>query len=194
MECARICYEAKGVKRTTISEIMREAHLTREVVYYYFANKDEITSWVLESYVDDALREVGKWCDAWDERAARGGAAPFDIVADALRRVRRFVFDDEGTYRPSFAVIDEVGMHQKYLSAVCNEAIERYQDRPAVRLLRRTLSFISDQQYPYALKLFLMGTIGLMESVDEREDANIANLFLSVLRTVGQTEPLSQAG
>ena len=39
MQAARKLYETKGVAATTVKDIAAEAGITRELVYYYFANK-----------------------------------------------------------------------------------------------------------------------------------------------------------
>lgn len=51
---ARTCFERSGVAKTSVADITREVSITRELFYYYFKNKVEVTGAVLDLYVDDA--------------------------------------------------------------------------------------------------------------------------------------------
>lgn len=52
-QAARALYEIKGVAKTTVKDIAAEAGVTRELVYYYFHGKKEITRAVLDDYIED---------------------------------------------------------------------------------------------------------------------------------------------
>ena len=48
VQAARRLYETQGVHRTTVKDIAQEVGITRELVYYYFSGKQQITDAVLD--------------------------------------------------------------------------------------------------------------------------------------------------
>jgi AcrR family transcriptional regulator len=99
IQVARQLFEERGVARTTIAEVMREAGFSRELFYYYFKGKDDLIDKVLDSYVNDAVDSVRLWA----ERCAAGEQGFDDYVA----YFRRFLFDLQGNRRKMADVLDE---------------------------------------------------------------------------------------
>lgn len=51
VEAARQLYEERGLSRTTVRAIAEHVGVTRTLFYHYFADKDAVTSAVLDDYV-----------------------------------------------------------------------------------------------------------------------------------------------
>lgn len=76
LDAAEICYQRRGVGRTTVEDIAKEAAVHRTTVYRYFGTRDDVLAFVM-------LRET-KGVIAVAESALEG-AGPFgDRLLDAL--------------------------------------------------------------------------------------------------------------
>ena len=64
LDAAEVCYERRGVSRTTVDDIAKEASVHRTTVYRYFGTRDDVLAFVL-------LRETADVIDS-AERAAVG--------------------------------------------------------------------------------------------------------------------------
>lgn len=53
-QAARVCFERKGVRHTSVADITREVSITRELFYYYYSNKAEVADAVIATYRVDA--------------------------------------------------------------------------------------------------------------------------------------------
>ena len=92
VQAARKLYEQQGVAATTVKDIAREAGITRELVYYYFANKQAVTDAVLDDYVEDLVEppSCGTRCGGSATRAARcGSASPRSAARSTTRPAGR---------------------------------------------------------------------------------------------------------
>ena len=64
VQAAAELFAERGVKKTSIAKLMDRAQLTRELFYYYFKDKDELISDVVDLYVEDV-------CQIIDQEVAR---------------------------------------------------------------------------------------------------------------------------
>lgn len=53
-QAARVCFERKGARHTSVADITREVNITRELFYYYYSNKAEVADAVIATYRSDA--------------------------------------------------------------------------------------------------------------------------------------------
>jgi AcrR family transcriptional regulator len=183
IQCARTCFERKGVRKTTLVDISREADITRELIYYYFSGKAEIINCVVDSYMQDAIETVSLWCDQWevDETEDQNAATePLfrEAVADAIASIRRFVFQQDGTRRSMFSVLDEIDQRHAFFGNMCDEIVATAMKYRIAHRIRAMYPRLSDEEGVAAFKLYLLGIIGIMEGTTAREDARIVNLVL----------------
>ncbi|BBX16888.1 hypothetical protein CRI77_17960 [Mycolicibacterium duvalii] len=76
LDAAEVCYERRGVNRTTVDDIAKEASVHRTTVYRYFGTRDDVLAFVL-------LRETAGVIDGAERALRRDG--PFgDRLLDAL--------------------------------------------------------------------------------------------------------------
>ena len=61
---ARKLFERQGVRATSVASIAREANVTRELVYYHFANRNGVIEAVIDDYVEDLVESVIVWNEA----------------------------------------------------------------------------------------------------------------------------------
>src|SRR3954451_12758746 len=57
-EVARRLFTARGFERVTVAEIAREADVAEQTVYNYFATKEDLVYWRLESFEEALLEAV----------------------------------------------------------------------------------------------------------------------------------------
>lgn len=58
---ARDLYERNGLTRTSVRDITDEVGVTRSLFYHYFSDKDDLTSAVLDSMIDDYIEALTYW-------------------------------------------------------------------------------------------------------------------------------------
>ncbi|MBO7675486.1 MAG: TetR/AcrR family transcriptional regulator [Atopobiaceae bacterium] len=184
VQCARTCFERKGVHKTTLVDISREAEMTRELIYYYFSGKDEIVGCVVDSYMQDADETVRLWCEQWESDVAvdqDGAAEPLsrEAVTDAVASIRRFVFQQDGTRRSMFYVLDEIGQRHSFFKVMCDQITSTAMSYGISRQIQAMWPHLCNDDGEMAFKIVFLGVIGIMEGAAAREDARIVNLLLS---------------
>lgn len=97
-QAARALYEIKGVAKTTVKDIAAEAGVTRELVYYYFHGKKEITRAVLDDYIEDLVESAMVWNETGNS------ARPASPCAPACRRFAVRSTTPPATNAPWFAL------------------------------------------------------------------------------------------
>ena len=55
MAAARTLYEERGLSKTSVQDITDRVGVTRSLFYHYFADKEAVTSAVLDDYVADFI-------------------------------------------------------------------------------------------------------------------------------------------
>ena len=117
MQAARALFERKGVRGTSVTAIAAEAGITRELFYYYFANKQAVIEAVLDDYVADMVETVLVWNELRD----------FGDTPTSLKRcivaLRRALYDAEGP-RPMIAVLEELGARDDFDVRAVRETVD----------------------------------------------------------------------
>lgn len=182
VQCARVCFERKGVQKTTMVDIAREADITRELIYYYFADKNEIVAHVLNSYVQDSVETARLWCDQWNVApdADNGKVQPLppEALEDVVASIRRFVFQADGMRRSMFVVLEELGKRQEVFSQSCELIMQKLKDHPTAQRVAVMFPTKDSEAANLTLRFIMYGIIGLLESPDVKSGQQIADLLL----------------
>ncbi|MEG0322940.1 MAG: TetR/AcrR family transcriptional regulator, partial [Raoultibacter sp.] len=117
MLAARKLYETVGVEKTTVKSIAEEARVTRELVYYYFDNKQAITDAVLDDYVEDLVESAIVW-----NESRKFGNTP-ESLRDCIITFRRALYDANGP-RPMIAVLEELGVRDAFDVRAVRETVD----------------------------------------------------------------------
>lgn len=117
MLAARKLYETVGVERTTVKSIAAEACVTRELVYYYFDNKQAVTEAVLDDYVEDLVESAIVW-----NESRKFGDTP-ESLRDCVVTFRRALYDANGP-RPMIAVLEELGVRDTFDVRAVRETVD----------------------------------------------------------------------
>ena len=121
MLAARTLFERRGVGKTTVKDIAAEANVTRELVYYYFENKQAVIDAVIDDYVEDLVESVL----VWNESRVFGDTA--GSLRSCIAAFRRALYDANGL-RPMIRVLEELGVRDAFdVRAVLVEYAEYHQ-------------------------------------------------------------------
>ena len=140
-KAARVCFERKGVGKTSIADITREAQITRELFYYYFPNKRAAVDAVLESFVNDAhnlVWQVPGAQEATSESEAQSDEAAADVSVDQetstalaqenlafiVSALREWLATDADAAMPMTEILREMGSLSQVMNRVATDAVE----------------------------------------------------------------------
>ena len=177
VQSAKKCMEAKGVRKTTLVDIAREADITRELIYYYFSGKQEIVDQLVESYIQDAVETARLWCETWDDpNADDEDPLPREAYVDAVASVRRFIRNSDGRRRPMFNVLLETQRYQEFFSRVCSSLVSELGSCGVARRLGATFDRTGRGRGKEVLEFYLAGTIAVIESGGITDDGVVSLL------------------
>lgn len=118
MLAARALFEERGVGKTTVKDIAAEAGVTRELVYYYFENKQAVIDAVIDDYVEDLVESVL----VWNESRVFGDTA--GSLRACIAAFRRALYDGEGNMRPMIRVLEELGVRDAFDVRAVRETVD----------------------------------------------------------------------
>lgn len=167
MLSARKLFEERGVAATSIKTIAAEAGLTRELVYYYFSDKQAIIEAVFDDFVEDLVETAMVWNEFRLFGDTRGSLAK---CVEAFRRSLEY----QGKPRPMFAVLDELGRRDEFRLRAVRETVEAI-DEYVVTEYAAYHKIEIDLVYE-SFCLLIFGMVGLI-----RMDPNIPNETLMKL-------------
>ena len=90
-----------------MKDIAAEANVTRELVYYYFENKQAVIDAVIDDYVEDLVESVL----VWNESRVFGDTA--GSLRSCIAAFRRALYDANGL-RPMIRVLEELGVRDAF--------------------------------------------------------------------------------
>ena len=61
VDAARQLYEEQGLSATTVKDISERCGVARSLFYHYFRNKQEVTSAVIDDFVNDYIESLQFW-------------------------------------------------------------------------------------------------------------------------------------
>ncbi|MBR3326736.1 MAG: TetR family transcriptional regulator [Atopobiaceae bacterium] len=178
VQCADKCYQKEGVRKTSLTDIAREAGMTRELIYYYFSGKSEITECVVDLYVQDAVDTALIWCETWNHVEETDVATVLpSMLCDAIMTLRRFVFTHNGQRRRMFSIMQEAGCEMQAQKRMCEQVVLGVAGQPAARIMRQGFPRLSDKNYIDAFTFAVLGAVGLMENGRADDDGRIVDLL-----------------
>ena len=161
ISAARTSFENKGVARTTVTDIAREANITRELFYYYFRSKDEVKQRVLKQYSAEGQQYAKQWIESQSDGSGTFG--------DFVQLFRSYLFGEDGS-GAVHSVLMETGEIYNVLWDTIKESAE---------LMKGTIVFEnfekpSNASAEIAMAFVLYGTLGFLEQKETVNDEVIA--------------------
>lgn len=173
MQAARALFERKGVRGTSVTAIAAEAGITRELFYYYFANKQAVVEAVLDDYVADMVETVLVWNELRD----------FGDTPTSLKRcivaLRRALYDAEGP-RPMIAVLEELGVRDDFDVRAVRETVDCINEHIVTEYAAYHNVEIKFVREMFCVLIF--GLIGLMKVHPDISDETLMRIVAQTLR------------
>ena len=173
MQAARALFERKGVRGTSVTAIAAEADITRELFYYYFANKQAVIEAVLDDYVADMVETVLVWNELRD----------FGDTPTALKRcivaLSRALYDAEGP-RPMIAVLEELGARDDFDVRAVRETVDCINEHIVTEYAAYHNVKIKFVREMFCVLIF--GLIGLMKVHPDISDETLMRIVAQTLR------------
>ena len=102
-------FERQTVARTYVADIMRAENLTRELFYYYFADKDNLVESVVEAYRERCLEVVSVV-------TSTEGVCEEEKLQAAVSATICLFYDADCEHSPMSRVLDELGIFRDVVS------------------------------------------------------------------------------
>lgn len=160
---ARMQCEAHGARKLSVSKVASELGVTRELIYYYFDGKKALVDAVLDDYVLD-----------FAEKAAESALATRTVETGRMISVlREVIFNDDGTMRDGFKVIEDLRMREEYLSRATDAIVARL---ATARAEQPETDAPSSKAFGW-LKLLTFGLVSTMLHNPSITDSELASML-----------------
>lgn len=182
MLAARALFERRGVRVTTVKDIAAEAGVARELVYYYFENKQAVIDAVLDDYVEDLVESVVVW-----NESRRFGDTEGSLRA-CIEAFRRALYDANGNPRPMIAVLEELGVRDAFDVRAVRETVDCLNDHIVAEY-----AAYHDVEIDFVYEMFcvvIFGLVGLVKINPHISDEALMKVVEQTLRL--DMEPLDK--
>ncbi len=173
MQAARTLFETKGVRASSVTAIAAEAGITRELFYYYFANKQTVIEAVLDDYVADMVETVLVWNEL----------RVFGDTPTSLKRcivaLRHALYGADGP-RPMIAVLEELGVRDDFDVRAVRETVDCINDHIVSEYAAYHNIEIEFVREMFCVLIF--GLIGLMKVNPDITDETLMRIVVQTLR------------
>ncbi len=174
MQAARKLYETRGVAATTVKDIAAEAGITRELVYYYFANKRAITEAVLDDYIEDLVESA----IVWNESRKFGDT--LGSLRKCVAAMRRALYGVDGSPRPMARVLEELGVRDAFGVRAVRETVDCIDAHIVTEYAAYHKVEIEFVYETFCMLIF--GLVGLMKLKPDISDETLMKLVEQTLR------------
>ena len=144
-------FERQTVARTYVADIMRAENFTRELFYYYFANKESLVESVVETYRERCFECVAA-------AVAGGASSDEELLHAVVDAAINLFYDEECGHSAMSRVLDELGLFRETVSETA-----RYAAMCA-------LGADADPERLRRLSVLLLASIGLAEVSDPNRE------------------------
>lgn len=173
MLSARKLFETQGVAGTSIKMIAQETGFTRELIYYYFKDKQAIIEAVYNDFVEDLVESAMVWNEF---RAFGDTRGSLEKCIEAFRRSLEY----QGKPRPMFAVLDEIGRRDEFRIRAVREtvdAIDTYVVSEYAAFHKIEIELVYE-----TFCLLIFGLVGVVRMTPEISNEKLMKMVEQVLR------------
>lgn len=181
VSAAHRVYLRKGVAATTVTDISKEAGVTRGLVYHYFATTDEIADVVLDRYVDSFVDQVREWDS--QRRLGHVDQAVHDIVA----LFRRALADPE-LLRLDLLSVGNAALYQRFVDRAVGAVVDVLQVTTVQDYARR--HDIEIRHVRETFVVLLHGVLGLLRTQPDIDEQVLVDIFRQTLRLPVTPDPV----
>ncbi len=172
VQAALSLYERKGIDRTSVKDMTDAAGITRSLFYHYFNSKEDVTSAVLDRYVEGFAEEVRRWNEGRTEGDVAGA------LRDGVKLVRALLFERDA-FRMLLLKDENASLYLRFAERSA-QVIARYlSDETAADYAR--LHRIEIKRLYESFYLLVFGLIGYLRQNPSATDEVIADLIADTL-------------
>ncbi len=172
VQAALSLYERKGIDRTSVKDMTDAAGITRSLFYHYFNSKEDVTSAVLDRYVEGFAEEIRRWNEGRTEGDVAGA------LRDGVKLVRALLFERDA-FRMLLLKDENASLYLRFAERSA-QVIARYlADETAADYAR--LHRIEIKRLYESFYLLVFGLIGYLRQNPSATDEVIADLIADTL-------------
>ncbi|HJF66608.1 MAG TPA: TetR/AcrR family transcriptional regulator [Slackia equolifaciens] len=174
--CARELFEEKGLSKTSVQNIADRLGVARSLFYHYFPSKEELTSAVLDTYVEEFIESLRAW------NAQRRTGDIDHALATVVALTRKELFDCESAHKPfrrALATHENAALYLAFVNRVA-ERVTSYIMDTTVEDYRRLHSV--NIQHPYeTIYTLILGLVGYLRQHPDVDDEVIKDIIAETL-------------
>lgn len=170
---ARELFETKGLSHTSVKDITQHSGVSRALFYHYFADKEAITSAVLDDFIDDFTESIR----LWNENRVRGDVE--GSLRDCIKLVRRILFEDS-FFRKSLASYENAALYLEVLNR-SSTSIASYIVETTVADYR-AFHKVEIECVPETFYVLITGLVRYIRNNPEVEDEVLMTIVAQTLR------------
>ncbi|MDR0350855.1 MAG: TetR/AcrR family transcriptional regulator [Coriobacteriales bacterium] len=178
-------YETRGLSRTSVKDITDRVGVTRSLFYRYFQDKDELTSRVLDVYVDEFIEGLHYW------NAQREFGNVEKALKDVLHFFRTAILSGD-SFRRSLASYENTALYLRFTNRVADR-IARYIVDSTVKEYALYHKVEIDHVYE-TFYMLICGLIALIRAYPDISDEVLKDIAAQTLHLdLGGTLPVRSA-
>ena len=174
----KVCLE-KGFSKITVSDIASEVGMTRSLFYHYFRNKQEVTSAVIDDFVNDYIESL----QFWNEHRTPGDIE--GSLAGVVTVMRVGVFE-HSSFRRALDTHENASLYLEFINRVA--------DRMAVYFMETTVQDYA-QNHPVDIDhvyetfyILIMGICGYVRTHRDAPDEVLRDIIAQTLHMERETK------
>ena len=167
----KVCLE-KGFSKITVSDIASEVGMTRSLFYHYFRNKQEVTSAVIDDFVNDYIESL----QFWNEHRTPGDIE--GSLAGVVTVMRVGVFE-HSSFRRALDTHENASLYLEFINRVA--------DRMAAYFVETTVQDYA-QNHPVDIDhvyetfyILIMGICGYVRTHRDAPDEVLRDIIAQTL-------------
>lgn len=172
VEAARTLYEEKGVSKTTVKDVADALGVARSLIYHYFSDKGELTSAVLDSYVDDYIEAL----EGWNANRCEG---EIEDALDGVVRVLRMGVFENTSFRRALDSQESAALFIEFSNIVADHTARFLVENTAADYAR-----LHDVKIDHLYETFyvlVLGICGYVRSHKDAPDSLVKDLIVQTL-------------
>ena len=172
VDAARQLYEEQGLAATTVKDISERCGMARSLFYHYFSDKQEVTSAVIDDFVNDYIESL----QLWNEQRMPGDVE--DGLAGVVRVMRVGVFE-HSSFRRALDTRENASLYLEFINRVADR-MATYFIQTTVQDYARNHSIGIDHLYE-TFYILIMGICGYVRTHREAPDEVLRSIIAQTL-------------
>ncbi len=172
IEAARELYEEKGLTHTSVQDITNRLGVTRSLFYHYFKNKADVTSAVLDDYINDYIESLAYW----NEQRHVGD---IDHALRTIVKLLRVGLFENDPFHKALTSSENAALYLEFVNKVAHHTANYIIDTTVEDY--RQLHEIRVEHLYETFYVLILGVIGYLRKHPDADDEVIADIIAQTL-------------